>query len=141
MAFESYPQLIIGLFIWQGLQIKEILNFVSISVSAASAVYGMGDLLAFHVNYHAARAPFSLTICGMLATFVDTLLRAFFMAYTFSIVKAWGLLILPLYFGMMSIAICVRKKKLSINKYDLSGIIMSFGCSAVEDKKVDYNLR
>ena len=52
MAFESYPQLIIGLFIWQGLQIKETLNIVSISVSAASAVYGMGDLLAFHVHFN-----------------------------------------------------------------------------------------
>ena len=136
MAFESYPQLIIGLFIWQGLQIKEILNFVSISVSAASAVYGMGDLLAFHVHFEETkrntgfgncRTPFLLTIYGMLATGVDTLLRAFFMAYSFSIVKAWGLLILPIYFGIMSIAICVKKKKLSINKFDLSGIIMSFG--------------
>ena len=63
------------------------------------------------------------------------------MAYAFSIVKAWGLLILPLYFGMMSIAICVKKKKLSINKFDLFGIMMSFGCSAVEDERVDYNLR
>ena len=127
MSFESYPQLIIGLFIWQGLQIKETLNFVSISVSAASAVYGMGDLLAFHVHDHEARAPFSWTVYGMLATVVDTLLRAFFMAYAFSIVKAWGLLILPLYFGIMSIAICMKKKKLSINKFDLAGIIMSFG--------------
>ena len=63
------------------------------------------------------------------------------MAYAFSIVKAWGLLILPLYFVIMSIAICVKKKKVSINKLDLSGIVMSFGCSAVEDKRVDYNLR
>ena len=70
MAFESYPQLIIGLFIWQGLQIKEILNFVSISMSVASTVYGMGDLLAFHVFYdgYNCRAPFYLTVYGMLAT-------------------------------------------------------------------------
>ena len=45
MAFESYPQLIMGLFIWQGLQIKETLNIISISVSAASAIYGFGDIL------------------------------------------------------------------------------------------------
>ena len=141
MAFESYPQLIIGLFIWQGLQIKEILNFVSISVSAASAVYGMGDLLAFNVVDRKARAPFLLTVYGMFATFVDTLLRAFSMAYAFSIVKAWGLLILPIYFVIMSIAICVKKKKVSINKLDLFGIAMSFGCSAVESEEVDYNLR
>ena len=63
------------------------------------------------------------------------------MAYAFSIVKAWGLLILPLYFGIMSIAICVKKKKLSINKFDLFGIVMSFGCSAAESDHVDYNFR
>ena len=56
MAFESYPQLIMGLFIWQGLQIKETLNIVSISVSAASAIYGFGDILVgfiyiFHLHF------------------------------------------------------------------------------------------
>ena len=76
-----------------------------------------------------------------MATGVDTLLRAFFMAYAFSIVKAWGLLILPIYFVIMSIPICVKKKKVSMNKFDLFGIVMSFGCSAVEDGRVDYNLR
>ena len=90
MAFESYPQVIVGLFIWQGLQIQETLNYVSISVSAISAVYGFGDLLAFHVNMRIARAPLSWTVLGMLATAVDTLLRAIFMAYTFSIYKAFG---------------------------------------------------
>ena len=88
MAFESYPQLIVGLFIWQGLQIQEPLNYISISISAVSAVYGFGDLLAFHVNNDEARAPLSWTILGMLATAVDTLLRAIFMAYTLSIYKA-----------------------------------------------------
>ena len=90
MAFESYPQLIVGLFIWQGLQIQETLNYVSISVSAISAVYGFGDLLAFHVYDDEARAPLSWTFIGMLATAVDTLLRAIFMAYTLSIYKAVG---------------------------------------------------
>ena len=92
MAFESYPQLIVGLFIWQGLQIQEPLNYISISISAVSAVYGFGDLLAFHVNWNEARAPLSWTILGMLATVVDTLLRAIFMAYVFSIYKFFGII-------------------------------------------------
>ena len=40
IAFESYPQLIMGLFIWQGLQIQETSNQLSIIISAAPAIYG-----------------------------------------------------------------------------------------------------
>ena len=141
MAFESYPQLIMGLFIWQGLQIKEPLNIISISISAASAIYGFGDLLAFHVNDREARAPFKFTVFGMLATFLDTLLRAVFMAYMFSIVKFFAWLVLPIYFVLMMIAMCVRKKECSIAKYEIFGIIMSFGCSAAETEMTAYNLR
>ena len=35
---------------------------------------------------------------------------------------------------------CVRKKECSISKYEIFGIIMSFGCSAVETEKTSYNL-
>lgn len=103
-----------GLFIWQGLQIQETLNYVSISVSTASVIYGFGDILAFHVNGQEARAPLWNTFLGMLATFVDTLLRAFFMAYLFSIVKGFAWLVLPIYICLMLIGICLRKGRMSI---------------------------
>ena len=141
MAFESYPQFILGLYISQGLQIKETLNLVSISVSGISTIYGFGDILAFHANRNMARAPFSYTVLGMLATAVDTLLRAFFMAYTLSIVKGFALLLLPIYFGVMLIGICLRKRSMSIDKKDLFGALMSFGCSAAESYAIHYNLR
>ena len=60
-AFETYPQFIVGLFIWQGLQIQNTKNLVSILFSAISIVYGFGDLIAYHVNGDEARAPFSWT--------------------------------------------------------------------------------
>ena len=60
-AFETYPQFIVGLFIWQGLQIQNTKNLVSVSFSAISAVYGFGDLIAYHVNGNEARAPLSWT--------------------------------------------------------------------------------
>ena len=41
----------------------------------------------------------------------------------------------------MMMAICVRKKKCSIDKYEIFGIIMSFGCSAAETEMTSYNLR
>ena len=141
IAFESYPQLINGLFIWQGLQIKDTWTRLSIFISAASTIYGFGDLLGFHVNSREARAPFKFTVFGMLATCLDTLLRAVFMAYMFSIVKSFAWLVLPIYFVLMKIAMCLRKKECSITKYEIFGIIMSFVCSAAETEKTSYNLR
>ena len=67
-AFETYPQFIVGLFIWQGLQIQNTKNLVSISFSAISIVYGFGDLIAYHVNGDEARAPFSWT--GLSSTLI-----------------------------------------------------------------------
>ena len=130
-----------GLFIWQGLQIQETLNYVSISVSTASVIYGFGDLLAYHVNLHEARAPLLYTVLGMLATFTDTLLRAFFMAYLFSIFKGFAWLVLPTYICLMLIGICLRKGKMSIEKLDFFGTLTSFSCSAGETKHTSYNLR
>ena len=117
-----------------------IFLLLSIFISAASTIYGFGDLLGFHVNSLEARAPFKFTVFGMLATFLDTLLRAVFMAYMFSIVKFFPWLVLPIYFVLMMIAMCVRKKECSITKYEIFGISMSFVCSAAETEMTSYNL-
>jgi len=90
MGLESYPQLILGVYIVMGLQIDQLLNYFSCFVSAASVVFGMGDMLAFLANDNEAGAPFVQTLLGMLATFIDTLFRAFFMAYLFCIFKAYA---------------------------------------------------
>ena len=117
IAFESYPQLILQLFIWQGLQIKETFKTLSFFISAASTIYGFGDLLGFHVNSLEARAPLKFTIFGILAIIFDTLLRTIFMAYMFSIINHFTWLVLPIYFVLMMIAMCVKKKECSISKY------------------------
>ena len=83
----------------------------------------------------------SLLVLGMLATAVDTLLRASFMAYSFTIFKLLALVLVPIYFGFMLIGICIRKWKLSINRFELFAALRSFGCSAGETEKVSYKLR
>ena len=77
----------------------------------------------------------------MLATAVDTLLRASFMAYSFTIFKLLALVLVPIYFGFMLIGICIRKWKLSINRFELFAALGSFGCSARETEKVNYKFR
>ena len=71
-AFETYPQFIVGLFIWQGLQIQNTKNLVSVSFSAISAAYGFGDLIAYHVNGNEARAPLSWTGFSRILIFLFT---------------------------------------------------------------------
>ena len=136
--FESYPQLILGIFILQGLQIQELLNIASCTISAVSVVYGFGDYLAYIVNYDKAGAPFIVSIWGVLANVIDSLFRAILMAYLLTIVKHYALLVVPVYVAFMLIAICIKKKELSIDSNDFFGTLMSFGCSPCE--KSDFKL-
>ena len=64
MAMESYPQMILGVFIIMELQILQPLNFFSCTISTASVIYGFGDMLAFDASDVNAGAPFSQTVKG-----------------------------------------------------------------------------
>ena len=51
------------------------------------------------------------------------------------------MLIVPLYLGLMLIAICIKKRNCVIDSEDLRGALTSFGCSAHESKHVHYTFR
>ena len=87
LIFESYPQLILGIFVIHGLQLYEFTNILSCCISTISVVKGFGDYLAFVVNDNQAGAPLKLTAWGMLASTLDSLFRAIFMAYVCTIIK------------------------------------------------------
>ena len=77
----------------------------------------------------------------MLATVIDSMFRAIFLAYFLSIGKYFALVAIPVYVILMLVAICIKKKEVSINKDDLLGTLISFGSSAYESQKVKYNFR
>ena len=128
MSFESYPQLILGTFIVIGLQINNPLNYVSTTVSAVSVVYGFGELVVL-LSHEKLVLPFKLTVLGMLSTALDSLLRAFFMAYILSIVKAYALIIPPIYFTVLFI--WAKSKDSTFYSDDFLAGLMSFGSSAI----------
>ena len=130
--FESYPQLILGIFILHGLQIQKLLNIASCTISTISVVYGFGDYLAYVVNNEEAGALFIVSIWGVLANVIDSLFRAILIAYLLTIVKHYALLVVPVYVAFMLIAICIKKKELMINSTDFFGTLLSFGCSPCE---------
>jgi len=141
MLFESFPQMVLGIFVVQGLQISEPLNLVSTVISTVSVIYGFGDYLSYVVKNDQGGAPFSVTVWGALASCIDTVFRSIFLAYLLTIVKGYTLLIVPLYVGLMLIAICIKKGNCIIGSEDLRGALTSFGCSAHESQHVDYTFR
>ena len=136
MIFGSFPQLILGIFIMQGLQIQEPLNILSTVSSFACVIFALGEFLVCNED-----SPFVYTILGMMSTFIDTSLRALFIAYMASIIKSYSLIIPVTYFFLMLIAICIKKRKCSLNLIDLFNAAYSFPCSALEYGNIEYSFR
>merc|ERR1712062_501623 len=133
--------MIFGIFIILGLKIKEPLNLFSCAISAASAVYGFGDILAFDAFDGKVGAPITLTVYGMLATVTDTLFRALFTSYFMSIFKAYALLLPSIYaLAFLILKHIVRRE----NSDTVGGIFValtSFGCSAYGKRHFGENVR
>ena len=139
--FESYPQLIMGIYLTQGLQLKDPLNIVSCTLSAVSVVYGLGDYLSFIVNRDQAGAPFKITCLGILTIAIDSLFRAVMMAYLCFIVKGYALLVGPIYVLLVLIGICIKKRTIQLDSEDCFGTLISLGCSAHENADDEYAFR
>ena len=75
MVFESYPQMVLSIFIMQSLQITELFNIGSCIISTFSVVYGYAELLVLLFHDNDINYPFSKTMWGMAALLIDTLLR------------------------------------------------------------------
>ena len=142
MIFGSFPQLILGIFIMQGLQIQELGNVISTVTSFVCVIFAFGDFLAY--NVYDEDGSFVYTIFAMMSTFIDSLFRALFFAYLASVFKLYSLFILVSYFLMMLIAICIKKRKegkCSLKGQDIFGTMVSFPCSALEHSDTNYSFR
>ena len=139
MIFGSFPQLILGIFILQGLQIQESLNMLSVFSSFICVIFAFGDFLAFNVDEDATSLV--NTLWGMLSTTIDTFFRALFIAYLLSIVKIYAMIVPTAYVLMVLIGICILKKKISLNGHDVFRSAISFPCSALEHNDTGYKFR
>ena len=139
MIFGSFPQLILGIFIMQGLQIQELGNIISTVTSFVCVIFAFGDFLAY--NVYGEDGLFVYTIFAMMSTFIDSLFRALFFAYLASVFKLYSFIFLASYFLMMLIAICIKKRKCSLQIQDVFGTMVSFPCSALEHSDTNYSFR
>ena len=139
MIFGSFPQLILGLFILQGLQIQGPLNILSMVSSFLCVIFAFGDFLAF--NVYEKDAPFVYTIWGILSTAVDTFFRALFVAYLLSIFKFYAMIVPMVYVGLILIGICIKKKKWFLDRHDLFRSAISVPSSTLEHDDTGYAFR
>ena len=134
--FESYPQMILNVFIMQSLQIDEWLNIGSCVISALSVILGFSDFLAMelHDYIEVADIPFTKKLFAMLSISIDTFLRALSIAYLMTFMKTYILLLPLFYFVLMLIIVCIKKKSSECKHFLLIVLytILSFGCSAWE---------
>ena len=143
ISFESYPQLILGTFIVIGLQIDNTLNYVSCVVSALSVVYGFAEVVVLF-SHAKTQYPFVLTVLGALSTMLDSLLRAFFMSYILSIIKAYALILPPIYFVLLFLFLTATKQYSYSDEVDVLCPLLTFGSSAIAfgpaDEKYQFRM-
>merc|ERR1712172_33590 len=132
VVFEAFPQVILGAFTIQALQLWETLNILSFLVSLFSLVYGLGDFLAVQET----KEKFTDTLWGSLAIVVDSLLRTLFLAYFLSITKAYTFLFVLTYFIILYLTICISKKQMKLSMWDIFWPMFSFTCSATENSEL-----
>ena len=138
ISFESYPQLILGTFIVIGLQIDNTLNYVSCVVSALSVVYGFAEVVVLF-SHQKVQYPFVLTVLGALSTILDSLLRAFFMSYILSIIKAYALILPPIYFVLLFLFLTATKQYSFHEDGEVKVLcaLLTFGSSAITSGEAD----
>ena len=158
VMFESYPQLILNIFIMLDLQIyNRPLNLASAAISLLSIAYGISDVITFN-DYNLTNedlkdskyieAPYIKFIWALLAVTLDTIFRTLFIAYLIYLFRFYMFLFPLVYILAMFNCICITKKqcngkkKCMIFSDDFLGILYSFITSLYEDEEnVNYSFR
>merc|ERR1719362_793977 len=91
---EAFPQSILGIYMVLVLQQQEILNWMSISISVVSLIYGVAETVTF--NKFNETAPFLKVVLSGLSGIIDTSFRVLFISYFSSLSSPYSLLIIPL---------------------------------------------
>ena len=97
--YEAFPQVILGAFTIQALQLWEPLNILSFVFSLVSLLYGIGEQIAI-LFYGDVEADILTVMFGILTVMTDAVLRVLFFAYLLTIAKAYTLLIVLAYLLM-----------------------------------------
>ena len=122
------------------LQQDELLNYLSITISLVSLVYGVAESITW--SKFGITAPFSKVVFSGLSGIVDTAFRVIFISFFASITSPYALFLIPItYVLVFYLSISIKHKNFKLIYHEFSACYYSLPSSTYEDKEIDYTLR
>ena len=137
---EAFPQSVLGIYMVLVLQQDEPLNYLSISISLVSLIYGIAESITYQKFDH--RAPFSKIVLSGLSGIVDTAFRVLFISFFASLSSPYSMFLLPMIYSFtMYLSLSIKHKKIKLETWEVYACFMSLPSSIYEHDKINYTLR
>ena len=123
------------------LQQDELLNYLSITISLASLVYGIAEAVTFS-KFDDVTTPFSKVVLSCLSGIVDTAFRVIFISFFASKTSPYVLFLIPIaYVLALYLNISIKHKNFKLTYHEFAACCLSLPSSTYEQKKIYYTLR
>ena len=123
------------------LQQDQLLNYLSITISLASLVYGIAESVTFR-KFLDVTTPFSKVVLSGLSGIVDTAFRVIFISFFASITSPYALFLFPImYVLVFYLSISIKHKNFKLTFQEFEACFLSLPSSTYENKGIDYTLR
>ena len=123
------------------LQQDKLLNYLSITISLASLVYGIAEAVTCS-KFDDVTTPFSKVVLSGLSGIVDTAFRVIFISFFASITSPYALFLIPItYVLILCLFISIKQKNFRLTYHEFMACFMSLPSSTYEGKDLDYILR
>ena len=123
------------------LQQDELLNYLSITISLVSLVYGIAQSVTFN-KFEDVTAPLSKVVLSGLSGIIDTAFRVIFISFFASITSPYALFLIPItYILVLYLLISIKHKNFKLTYHEFTACFMSLPSSTYEGKEIDYTLR
>ena len=136
VLFEAFPQSVLQIYMVLVLQQQEILNWMSISISVVSLIYGVAESVTLRKFGHTA--PFLKVVLSGLAGIIDTSFRVLFISYFSSISSPYSLFIIPIiYILAFYLTLSIKAKKFKLTFDEFLACLLSLPSSTYEDHVIE----
>ena len=137
---EAFPQSVLGIYMVLVLQQQEILNWMSISISVVSLIYGVAESVT--TNTFGATAPFLKVVLSSLSGIIDTSFRVLFISYFSSLSSSYSLFFIPMvYILAFYLTLSIKAKNFKLTFFEFQACLLSLPSSTYEEAEIKYTLR
>ena len=122
------------------LQQDETINYISVTLSVLSVVYGTADSVTFEKYDH--KAPFSKVVFSSLSGFIDSSFRILFISFFAAINSPYCLILIPfVYVTSFYLMISFNYKKCKLAFDEFIACFYSLPSSIYEHEDIEYSFR